>query len=283
MTGVQTCALPIWKELVEKCNLILFGSDQIWEKNIIGPKDKIYMGAFATNAAKVSYAASCYSEQSDLDDDLISNLQQFKRISVREEKIAEKLRKRLGQNHTVEVVADPVFLPDAEIYQKFSIKSEYGNTPYALFYMVAEDKELSKISEYLRKECGQKVIEIHYYKDRGKMEDWQRADVGPAEFIGLIKGAQYVFTNSFHGTAFSLILHKQFIVTNRNMRILNLLQTVGLEERAVLSLEDYIKLKNRNISYSSVKEKMNCMLENSRQFIDSALKDVSATWGSVNG
>lgn len=262
-----------WREQADQCDLILFGSDQIWEKNIIGTRDKIFRGDFQTTASKVSYAASCYSEQSAMDEKLINSLKKFKSISVREEKIAEILKSRLGRNYDVETVYDPVFLPDIDIYQKFFKKPAYIDTPYILFYMVVEDKELSKISEYFRKECGRNILEIHYYKDIDRNEDWQRADVGPQEFIGLIKNAEYIFTNSFHGTAFSLIFHKQFIAVSRNMRILNLLQTLGLDDRAVLNLDGAQKLLDIEIIYDGITEKMDWMLEKSRQFLNAALKE----------
>lgn len=260
-----------WKEQINQCDLILFGSDQIWEKNITGPKDKIFIGDFQTKATKVCYAASCYSEQSAIDDNLIQSLRNFKNISVRENKLAEMIKSRLGKNYEVEVVVDPVFLPDRSIYYSFLTEPKCSKQSYILFYLVSESEELSKISEYLRIKCNKNILEIHYYKNKNQNNVWQRADVGPQEFVELIKNAEYIFTNSFHGTAFSMIFHKQFIVVNHNIRIHNLLYTVGLESREILSLEEFINMDDSEIPYEEVQAKINQMLEISKQFLYRAL------------
>lgn len=260
-----------WKEQINECDLLLFGSDQIWEKNITGPNDKVFIGDFETNAKKVSYAASCYSEQSAIDEHLLRSLRKFHYISVRENKLAEILKKGLNNDCEIEVVMDPVFLPDESIYHRLSQITPDTPIPYVLFYMVSENKELSKMSEYLRKECGKRVIEVHYYKSNSLMLDWQRADVGPEEFLSLIRNADYVFTNSFHGTAFSLILHKQFVVVNNNIRILNLLKAVDLEKRAVLNLEALKNTPLQDINYHDEDKKLKELIEKSRIFLKKAL------------
>lgn len=66
--------------------------------------------------------------------------------------------------------------------------------------------------------------------------------VGPREWLGLIENADYVLTDSFHCTLFSIRFHKQFNVLQRfkegdkrgqNSRIHTLLQTANMQNRLV--------------------------------------------------
>ena len=62
---------------------------------------------------------------------------------------------------------------------------------------------------------------------------------GPREFLYVIANANYVITNSFHGFAFALIFEKQILVcehTTRNLRLVNLLEQIGMQDKQVNSL-----------------------------------------------
>lgn len=260
-----------WQKQIEECDILIFGSDQVWERNIIGPCDRVFIGDFETDARKVSYAASCFSEKSSIDSALIKSLQTFYRISVRESKLADILSQKLGDNFPVETVMDPVFLLGARGYDKFFPKVVKCHEPYILFYMVSEDDELSKMSTYLRTILNKKVIEIHYYKSKTICEEWQRADVGPEEFLMLIQGASFIYTNSFHGTAFSIILKKSFVSVNSNMRIRDLLESVCLGNRIILSLDELKLNMPGKIDYDYVDIKINYMLEKSINFLNEAV------------
>lgn len=82
-------------------------------------------------------------------------------------------------------------------------------------------------------------------------------DVGPSEFLSLVKYAEHVYTDSFHGTVFSILFHKQFTVFERahkagkvsmNSRITDLLKTFGLSDR----LSNDALLTSQNIDYNQV-------------------------------
>lgn len=263
-----------WEQQISECDAIFFGSDQIWERNIIGPSDRIFIGDFNSTAIKISYAASCYSEASAIDTSLIRSLESFKKISVREQALAEKIENKLGTDRKVEVVIDPVFLLNNNSYDLMTTHIHRPQYRYVLFYMVSEDQELSRISKYLKYEYGKNIIEIHYYKNRHLKSDWQRADVGPEEFISLIKNADYVFTNSFHGTAFSLIYKKEFVVANKNMRITNLLHSLGLENRIISTLDEFKKRNLKPIDYTDVGFLMQELIRKSQNFIRHAIDEI---------
>jgi len=81
-------------------------------------------------------------------------------------------------------------------------------------------------------------------------------NAGPLEFIELIKNASYVCTNSFHGTAFSLIFNKPFLVaphTTRNTRIASLLEKLELTSQMVTDNHLLYQLVERNLEYDTNK------------------------------
>lgn len=262
-----------WKIQVQNCDLIFFGSDQIWEKNIVGSGETIYFGDFLTPAKKVSYAASCYSESSSIDGRLIDGLKDFALISVREKHLADLLQSKLGDGIKIYDVVDPVFLLKGQCYREIVEENLERKTDsdYILFYFVSESEELSKISRYLKQKEHKHIIEIHYYKTSSKFCDWQLADVGPIEFLSLLLYAETIYTNSFHGTAFSLILEKKFWVMNSNMRIANLLNNNGMQDRNVRDFEDWLRKKEDTEYDFSYKETFKHMISMSKGFIDMAL------------
>jgi len=80
-------------------------------------------------------------------------------------------------------------------------------------------------------------------------------DMGPEYFVSLFKYADYVITQSFHGTVLSLLFNKQFLVFDRSekyeldgliLRISDLLETVGLNDRIVENLTDFYLPNNIN-------------------------------------
>ena len=137
--------IPDWKSLVLDLDVIFFGSDQIWERRIVGESDFIYAGDFLTRAKKIGYAASCFSEETVFSEQMICHLKKFSMISVREHKLAQKLSGIL--NMPVEVVCDPVFLLEASDYDRLEV-AEMTCHGYILFYFVSEDPELQMICEH---------------------------------------------------------------------------------------------------------------------------------------
>ena len=111
--------------------------------------------------------------------------------------------------------------------------------------------------EYAKKLAALKNLKVIYINDKPIMRvkgiEYKTA-VSPEEFLGYIKNAEYVATNSFHGTAFSVIFHKQFFVeyhtkNGRNSRAEELLNKLNITGREIISEEP---LKDTSIDWESV-------------------------------
>lgn len=95
-----------------------------------------------------------------------------------------------------------------------------------------------------------------------------RYDIGIEEWLGYIRNAKRVFTNSFHGTCFSLIFEKSFYVGKRRSdKIINLLEETDLTARHVSDFAEIERMEDPDIDYSQVNEKLRSLREKSVSFI----------------
>lgn len=218
----------------------LVGSDQVW--NPILSFDPAYFLMFgADNVMRASYAASIGFSQypKDYEAEFCERLKNIPYKSVREPE-AKKILDSYGFHSEVHV--DPTLLLTSADYDRIAIAPKITR-PYILLYLVGPVKKFKNIQKALKTLFPDKtIINIPDQAYRMKYADREAADIGPEEFIGLIKHADAVVTASFHGTVFSLLYHKNFISLAPNKtasRISNLLEMTGLSDR--LS-DDFSKL-----------------------------------------
>ncbi len=98
-------------------------------------------------------------------------------------------------------------------------------------------------------------------------------EVGPSEFLRLFANASDVLTNSFHGTVFSIINHKDFLValhSTRGMRILSLLRKLGLQDRIINDSASYAL---DGVNYQEVEKKMSVYRSDSEAYLKRILID----------
>ncbi|MDO5381701.1 MAG: polysaccharide pyruvyl transferase family protein [Eubacteriales bacterium] len=247
-------------------DLIILGSDQIWEKKATLGYDKVYFGDIKTKAKIISYAASMSDINLNENDVMYikNKLNKLDAISVREDTIQDFLINIL--NKDVFKVLDPTLLLDKCEYQKLSRK--VNNMPYekyVLVYYVNEDKGLEQYIKKLKKNNCINIIEIHYYNKKKYNPVFQLSDVGPGEFLYLIDNASFVITNSFHGVAFSIIYNKNFYTYyKKNDRAESLMNVLGIYNR-----NQYIKESSSfdEIDYIKVNNQIRELRKNSENFL----------------
>ena len=124
---------------------------------------------------------------------------------------------------------------------------------------------------------GIPVVGREFYFYGGK----KIVDAGPFEFLKLLSGAKYVFTDSFHATSFSIILEKQFYVFERfdprgrysqNSRVNSLLEEYGLTDRLLKHCSTHITEKN-DIDYRKVTTEHSEFIEHSKTYLNHAIYD----------
>lgn len=258
----------------EKYGTVVTGSDQTFNRNY--SFTDVYFQPFVKSKGqtKVAYAPSLGSmPPSSLDNDSVDKLMDFDYLSCREKGAADALSYML--NREVPCVLDPVFLTDKEEWLKLAGWSA-RRKPYVFVYDLNAKDKVVKIA---RQRYPNHDILIYSNDPLGPVKMRGRdlhfvQGVSVEEFLGLILHSDAVVTDSFHGTAFSLIMEKDFYVClsleKAADRIISLLRYVGQEDRITVPDED-VKLSQPD--YSVVKERLGELIGKSESFLKEALDE----------
>lgn len=222
----------------------IVGSDQVWS-NKCAYFDPVYFLdiQLPTGSRKYSYAASFGMSEipDEMKEEYKRRLQGYSRYSVREQSGISMIQELLPAD--VRVHCDPTMLLSANEWSE--IASPAPKKRYILIYHVMKPDYLLEKAAELSKKTGLDVILFTPYfsykeisgRKTKKMGYRQAMKSSPQEFLSLIKNAEYVLTNSFHGTVFSAIFHKNFwsqvdLVEGKvNNRSANLLLKLGITNR----------------------------------------------------
>ena len=252
-------------------DVLVSGSDQIWNYNITGGRfDPVFFLDLPTDAQKVLYAASAHDTPFPLDMELKLRAQLeccTAAIGIREQKLADYTARVTGKRFPV--VLDPTLLAGRELLETIPTGTA-PKKPYILIHQIdanpASDICVRSLQE--RFGCDVYTMTVPRLGDvRGR-----RGDCGPEGYLTLLKGARFVVTNSFHGTALSTIFHKQFFVYENGgvmSRIDGLLELTGLSGRKVKMVAD-IDPEER-IDFAAVDGRLTAARESSMDFLRSAL------------
>jgi len=262
-------------------DLFITGSDQVFNFKCSN-NDKNYFLDFVTNNGKKnSYAASFGFDK--IPDEHVSEykrlLSAFNNISVREEQ-GVKIVKDAVDKDAIEVL-DPTLLLSGDEWKGIIKKEKIQDSGYILIYAMKPSDKLIHFADKLSKMTG---LEIIFIKDALTREGHNvlkenikyAKNVEPGKFVELFSKAEYVITNSFHGTAFSINFNKKFFTellapeTKVNSRLENILDMLDLRDRQILSLDD---VKLDEIDY----ERVNKVLEERKNLsIDYLTKNILA-------
>ena len=157
---------------------------------------------------------------------------------------------------------------------------------YILCYFLGVNREHRKMAEQLKKKTGLKIVTLphldEYVASDEKFGDYRLFDIGPAEFVNLIRNAEYVLTDSFHGTCFSILNHKKFVTFSRfqatnsestNTRIDSLLVGLHLEKRRITVSEcNIVEIIEKEIDYEITDGILEKMRSESCDYLKSAIE-----------
>lgn len=251
-------------------DVLLYGSDQIWNPNIKSGFDEVFFGVHNVKAKKhIAYAASI-GKSSFTDEELKAFAKLAKNldgVSVREETAKKILQPAC--NAEIKVTLDPTLLLDSREWSKITVPIS-AKKPYILVYEVTKIPQTMQIAERLSQKTGLPIVEITYNKTKLKYDRKVLNNLGPREFVSYIAQAEYVVTSSFHGTAFSLIFEKNFYTVSHRAygsRMNDLLFKLGISDRLVEALPDAL----RGICYGEVSKKLKEEKEKSIYFLKNAI------------
>lgn len=225
-------------ESQETFDAYITGSDQVWNPDT--GIDPVYFLQFAKalKAKSVAYAPSIGLPkiQDKYKSQMATLISKVDALSSREHRGAEIINELTGRD--AKVVVDPVFLLSKEDWAEV-VKPLALPDKYILVYAVRRRSYMEKSINKLKKELGLPVVLIVGSNPaaRGFINaDYVMWDAGPQEFVSMFSNAAYVCTNSFHGTAFSLIFEKPFLTfphTNGDSRVSSILKRANMEKNIV--------------------------------------------------
>ena len=261
---------------VEKCNelrhldfsntIFVIGSDQVWRKEM-SPDLMTFFGSFLNDGIpRIAYAASLGLDYWQFNENetkkIISLLKKFKAISVREESAVQLLKKR---GVDAQLVVDPTLLLQSDYYTSLETEVSRQFADYKHVFLYCLDKHPLQ-DEMIVLFNEKKKMPVMNIMVNLQIDSW----------ISGLRTADYVVTDSFHGTVFSILFHKKFIVVANEQRGLTRLQSLlkmfGLENRLIMSFEDFDCEKiDAEIDYDSVDVILNQEREKSLAFLSESL------------
>lgn len=266
---------------IDSYDVIVCGSDQIWNTEARDYSDVYFMTK--GNKRRISYAASFGSHIENVDLERIKkNIEGFSNISVRET-AGKMLLNKVLPDKKVQTVCDPTLLLKQREYENL-IRAEEGLTePFIFLYTINYCEEVLTVAKRLSQDLGMPVYAAFTGYSCVKCKKFGIKvlyDVGPAQFLWLVKRAAYTCSNSFHGIAFSIIFEKQFcrptqIDQNNNLcvddRIDGLLGQLNLNDRTVSMNDACAEIIQRPIDYGMVNEKLKGIREEGIEYLKTSL------------
>ena len=235
------------------------GSDQIWSPVLLNPV--FYFDFLSDTERKIAYACSfgVSSIKGKKATKITNYLNRFDYISVRESSGCEIVKNLTGK--VVPVMPDPTLLLQRTDWDKVS-KYNLNLNNYIFCYFLSWNEEYWKYVENVSQQLGYQIVIVPSVKQTYQVDAKILKNIGPEEWVGLVKNASYVITDSFHGTVFSIIYNKPFTVLKRfsddnprsqNSRIYTLLEHYNLTNRLgintdIFNLQEYTKV-NSQVEY----------------------------------
>ena len=140
------------------------------------------------------------------------------------------------------VESDPVFLIEKEYWTDIANKTLDPKEKYILVYCLEPNHKLKETAKKLSHSLGIKLYAVHPFASSFDFVDECINTAGPLEFISLIRNAEFIITNSFHGTAFSIIMEKFFFCiphSSTGSRMTSLLNRLGINNQDLDHLKPY--------------------------------------------
>lgn len=253
----------------------IIGSDQVWNPDIMN-YDSAFWGDFRhrKDAKVISYAASMDSRPlTDFEKKRYRQWLGFMTsVSVREE-VMISLLQPLTSN-TISWVIDPTLLigalPFLSQASPVDNKSKYGK--YVLLYNIIGTENIRQIADKVAEQYDAKVLTVKGFPSYDRHDDsYTLNNVSPRCFLSLIRDAEAVVSTSFHGTAFSILFHKDYFTSpmrQQGSRVMSLLKMLEMEDRIVTDIDNIPKGKTNYTAVDGLLDKQRLI---SRKFLERAL------------
>lgn len=275
--------------LNQKYDAIIVGSDQVWNVTAYDCDD-VYFLPISHKAKKIAYAVSLnnatYTEER-CNEEMRSWIIDFDAISCREKSGCARIARFIHGKKTVNNTLDPTLIANPKIFA-FEGRPIVVEKPYIFLYSVNFSAEAVKVAKRLSMRTGMPVYSLmtgaqsyRYVHPNREHIHILKGHLAPEDFVNFIRHAEIVVTNSFHGTAFSINLEKNFYsvcekypdgTIKEDDRISGILSSLGIVDRMICAEDmNSIELGPR-IDYSVVNQLKEAQITHSKQFLVNAIE-----------
>ena len=273
---------------VEQYQLFICGGDQIWNASQEDQNIKVYTLQFVPSSKKkIAYAPSMaiLETTSNFEKIMSKGLNALDAVSIREKKSIPILQSFI--NKKIDVVVDPVLLMTKNEWISV-INEPQKKEKYILCYLLGDRTEYRTAIKKTAQKLNLSVLTFpHIFLNVVRKCDLFFGDIhdytsGPREFLGLIKNAEFVLTDSFHACVFSMIFETPFVVFERNKigekgnmnsRIYDFLEEYHLE-RQLVTVKELMNMNNiPKIDFTDAHKHWKKRRKESLKYLENALKD----------
>jgi hypothetical protein len=259
------------------------GSDQLWLPSNI-EADFYTLNFVPSYVNKVAYAtsfgmATLPDKQKEMAKDFLTRIEY---LSARELSGHKLIRELTGRN--VPIVCDPVMLLTTSEWENICVAQKKEKEKYIFCYFLGKNMKAREFAKKLREATGFKIISLNhcdiYVKEDDEMADYSPYDFNPTKFVEYIKNAEYICTDSFHASTFSLMFKKLFFTFRRftdtstqstNNRLDSLFEMTGAGNRIFTGNEDVKEALKKEIDYKQVSFNLGKMKESSYRYLRESL------------
>ena len=270
-------------KMAENYSAFLVGSDQLWRT------DSVEHGYYTLewvpdDIRKIAYSTSIGVKEVPWFQVAKNKrfMNRFDHIALREQSACDLVYKLTGRK--VQVVLDPTLLFTGEQWMSIQQKEPLTDGKYIFCYLLGNNPGQREFIKQVKAKTGYKIVALQHL-DEYIPSDEGFADeapyVGPREFLNYIRNAEYIFTDSFHCSVFSILYKKNFFTFSRfaegakqstNTRIDNLLHITGLEDRRMTSDKTIDDILNFRGNFNGVEDKLNVLRKLSMEYLYNAFK-----------
>ena len=277
------------KACADRYSAVLVGSDQLWLPANIAA-DYYTLGFVPDSVNTIAYATSFGQETLPRGSERAAMrfLPHIRHISVRERSGQKLVAKFTGRR--VPVVADPTLLFDGREWMDVQQSAPLLEGNYIFCYFLGDNPPHRQFASRLAEATGCRIAALphvdEYVRSDEDYADEALWSVGPDGFLNLIRNAQWVLTDSYHCSAFSMQYEKKFFTFRRfnrrttqstNSRLDTLFEQCGLADRLLTGEEAISDCINLEIDYADVHRRIDRLRQYSWDYLIRALEDSSQT------
>ena len=268
-----------WEDIVSDLpslgyQCLITGGDQIWNMNCKDFDKSYFLPGKLSDIKKISYSPSSGNFLSKITEEqkafMKNTLSDYSNISVRETSMQPFMAKLL--NRDVEVAVDPTLLLQSNEYEKFISGKPMVQGKYIFYYSPRRILNAERLALKISRHIGLPIITA-FPNSLGNKGFKVCPEVGPVEFLNLLKNASLVIGKSFHLVVFSLLFHKDFIAINgdADARMKSILTKLNIPERGQVNEDNYQTIVLPSIDYDLVDSILEKERTSSQQFLEKAL------------